>query len=150
MTELNLPKFDFKIKPSEKGNLIFDIIRKKYVVLTPEEWVRQNFVHYLILSKKTPKSLIRIEMHLELNGTRKRSDIVIHNQHGNPLLAVECKAPEIKITQSVFDQLARYNLKLNVPYLIVTNGIVHLFCKYSAEEEKYLFIKDIPEYKEMI
>lgn len=126
--------------------MIFDSIRNKYVALTPEEWVRQNFLQYLIRIKKMPPSLIRVEMFLELNGLAKRSDIVVHDRQGNPLLAVECKAPTVKITQSVFEQLARYNLQLNVPWLAVTNGLTHFICKFSVSEKQYLFLDDIPEY----
>ncbi|MDR1341154.1 MAG: type I restriction enzyme HsdR N-terminal domain-containing protein [Prevotellaceae bacterium] len=144
--QLNLPTFGHRIKNSEKGKTIFDPVRNKYVALTPEEWVRQNFLQYLVQIKKTPQSLVRVEMHLKLNGLAKRSDIVVHNRQGNPLLAVECKAPTVKITQSVFEQLARYNLQLKVPYLVVTNGLTHFFCQYSDTEKQYLFLKDIPEY----
>ncbi|MDR1887190.1 MAG: type I restriction enzyme HsdR N-terminal domain-containing protein [Prevotellaceae bacterium] len=144
--QLNLPPFEHRIKNSEKGKLIFDFVRNKYVALTPEEWVRQNFLQYLIQVKKMPKSLIRVEMSLELNGLAKRSDIVVHSRRGDPLLAVECKASEVKITQAVFEQLARYNLQLNVPYLVVTNGITHFCCKFSETEQQYLFLEDIPEY----
>jgi len=147
--QLNLPQFEHRIKNSEKGKTIFDPVRAKYVALTPEEWVRQNFLQYLIQIKKTPKSLIRVEMSLELNGMAKRSDIVVHNRHGNPLLAVECKASDIRITQAAFEQLARYNLQLNVPYLVVTNGLTHFFCKFSEAENRYFFIEDIPEYDEL-
>jgi type I site-specific restriction endonuclease len=144
--QLNLPAFEHRIKNSEKGKMIFDPVRNKYVALTPEEWVRQNFLQYLIQVKKMPKTLIRVEMSLELNGLAKRSDIVVHNRLGTPLLAVECKASTVNITQSVFEQLARYNLQLNVPYLVVTNGLTHFFCKFSESEKRYLFLTDIPEY----
>jgi hypothetical protein len=144
--QLNLPVFEHRIKNSEKGKIIFDPVRSKYVALTPEEWVRQNFLQYLIQVKKTPKNLICVEMSLELNGLAKRSDIVVHNRQGNPLLAVECKASTVKITQSVFEQLARYNLLLKVSYLVVTNGLTHFFCKFSDTEQRYLFLEDIPEY----
>ncbi|MDR1584227.1 MAG: type I restriction enzyme HsdR N-terminal domain-containing protein [Prevotellaceae bacterium] len=144
--QLNLPIFEHKLKKSKKGAMIFDPVRSKYVALTPEEWVRQNFLQYLIKVKKMPKNLICVEMSLELNGLAKRSDIVVHNRQGNPLLAVECKASTVKITQSVFEQLARYNLQLNVPYLVVTNGLTHYFCKFSEPERRYLFLEDIPEY----
>jgi type I site-specific restriction endonuclease len=147
--QLNLPAFEQKIKNSEKGKTIFDPVRAKYVALTPEEWVRQNFLQYLIQVKKTPQSLIRVEMSLELNGLAKRSDIVVHNRQGTPLLAVECKAPTVKITQAVFEQLARYNLQLNVPYLAVTNGLTHFFCKFSETEKQYLFLETIPEYDQL-
>jgi hypothetical protein len=144
--QLNLPTFEHRIKVSEKGRVIFDPVRRKYVALTPEEWVRQNFLQYLIQVKKTPQTLIRVEMSLELNGLAKRSDIVVHNRMGNPVLAVECKAATVKITQPAFEQLARYNLLLNVPYLVVTNGLTHFFCKLSESENRYIFLEDIPEY----
>ncbi|MDR0560882.1 MAG: type I restriction enzyme HsdR N-terminal domain-containing protein [Prevotellaceae bacterium] len=143
---MNLPKFEHQTRKSEKGTLIFDTVRRKYVALTPEEWVRQNFIQYLIQTKKTPQSLICVEMYLNLNGMSKRSDIVVFNRHGTPALAVECKAPRIKITQAVFDQLARYNLLLRVPYLAVTNGICNIFCKYSDNAGIYSIIPDLPEY----
>jgi hypothetical protein len=144
--QLNLLIFEHKIKTSGKRKMIFDPVRNKYVALTPEEWVRQNFLQYLIKIKKTPQSLIRIEMPLELNGLAKRSDIVVHDRQGAPLLAVECKASTVTITQSVFEQLARYNLRMNVPYLAVTNGLTHFFCKYSITDKRYLFLEDMPEY----
>jgi type I site-specific restriction endonuclease len=141
-----LKLFEHRIKNSEKGKMIFDPVRSKYVALTPEEWVRQNFLQYLIQVKKTPKNLIRVEMSLELNNLTKRSDIVVHNRQGIPILAVECKAATVKITQSVFEQLSRYNLRLNVPYLVVTNGLTHFFCRFSEPEQRYMFLEDIPEY----
>ncbi|MDR2423609.1 MAG: type I restriction enzyme HsdR N-terminal domain-containing protein [Prevotellaceae bacterium] len=146
---MNLPEFEHRIRESEKGKIIFDEVRKKYVALTPEEWVRQNFLQYLIRIKKTPKSLIRVEMHLELNGLSKRSDIVVHNRSGQPVMAVECKAEQVKITQSVFDQLARYNLRLKVPYLVVTNGNAHFFCKYAPDDNCYLFLQNLPDYDDL-
>jgi hypothetical protein len=144
---MNLPVFEQRTrKISGKGLQIFDPVRGKYVALTPEEWVRQNVLQYLIQVKKTPRSLIRVEMSLEINNTAKRSDLVVHDRNGQPLLAVECKAPEVKITQDVFDQLARYNLKLQVPYLLVSNGVTSLVCRYSPTEQRYAFIDDVPEY----
>lgn len=148
--KLNLPEFEHKFKETDKGKAIFDIVRKKYLLLTPEEWVRQNFIHYLIFVKKIPQSLIRVEMYMQVNSMPRRSDIVVHNKQGSPLLAVECKATNIKITQLVFDQLARYNLMLKVPYLIVTNGLNHYFCKYSTEEAKYIFLTEIPEFEDLL
>jgi type I site-specific restriction endonuclease len=147
---MELNAFEHQIKHTENGMTIFDPVRCKYVALTPEEWVRQNFLQYLMQIKKVPKSLIRVEMPLTLNGMTKRSDIVVHDKQGNPLLAVECKASSVKITQTVFDQLARYNLQLHVPYLVVTNGISHFFCRLSTTEHKYLFLENLPEYDELI
>ncbi len=127
--------------------LIFDNLRKKYLVLTPEEWVRQHFVQFLIEEKKYPVTLIALEKQLTINNLKKRTDIVIFSSDGTPNIIVECKAPKIKIAQDTFDQIARYNLKLNANYLIVTNGLEHYFCQLDKENETYIFLKDIPDYK---
>jgi hypothetical protein len=147
MQELNLPKASFKLKSNENKMLIFDNLRKKYVVLTPEEWVRQHFVRFLINDKKYPVSLIALEKQLTLNNRNKRSDILVFNTDGKPEIIVECKAPKIKITQATFDQIARYNLKLKANYLIVTNGLEHFYCQMDFENETYIFLKEIPDYK---
>lgn len=147
MQKLNLPTYNFKLKSNENKTLIFDSLRKKYVVLTPEEWVRQHFVQFLIQEKKYPISLIAIEKQLVINNLKKRTDIVIFSPSGTPNIIVECKAPHIKITQSTFDQIARYNLKLDATYLVVTNGLEHYFCVLDKENETYVFLKDIPSYK---
>ncbi len=147
MEKLNLPEFSFKIKNSEKHTLIFDELRKKNVVLTPEEWVRQNFVKYLVQVKKYPVSLIAIEKQLLINNLKKRTDILIFSSNGLPNIIVECKAPNIKITQDTFDQIARYNLKLKANILIVTNGLQHYYCLLDTEKQTYIFLEDIPEYK---
>jgi len=146
MQQLNLPTYKFRIKSSENKLFIFDIIRKKYVVLTPEEWVRQHFVWFLIEEKKYPISLIAVEKKLTINKLTKRTDILIFNTGGKPDIIVECKAPSIKITQDTFDQIARYNLKLNANYLITTNGLEHFYSKMDFENECYIFLKDIPNY----
>ncbi len=147
MIQLNLPQYKFKIKNSENKALIFDKIRKKYMVLTPEEWVRQNYVTFLIEEKKYPISLITIEKKLTVNGLTKRSDILVFNTKGEPEIIVECKSPSVKITQDTFDQIARYNLKLNANYLIITNGLQHLYCKIDFKKESYVFLPEIPDYK---
>jgi hypothetical protein len=147
MQKLNLPTYPFKVKSSENKTLIFDKIRKKYMVLTPEEWVRQHFVHFLIEEKKYPTSLIALEKELTINNRKKRTDILIFNTDGIPDIIVECKAPKVKITQETFDQIARYNLALNAKYLIVTNGLEHYFCQMDFENENYIFLKDIPSYQ---
>ena len=122
MQLLNLPAYQYKIKTDGQRKQIFDRIRKKYVALTPEEWVRQHFINFLIEQKKYPESLMMVEMKLKYNRQQKRGDIVIYNNLGKPCVIVECKSPEIKITQDVFDQAARYNMTLKVEYLLVTNG----------------------------
>jgi hypothetical protein len=147
MQKLNLPTYNFKFKSSENKTLIFDKLRKKYMVLTPEEWVRQHFVYFLIEEKKYPVSLIAIEKQLTINNLKKRSDILVFNTDGKPEIIVECKAPSIKITQAAFDQIARYNLKLKANYLIVTNGLEHFYCKMDFKNETYVFLKMIPDYK---
>jgi hypothetical protein len=146
MQKLNLPTYSFKLKSNEKHTLIFDNLRKKYFVLTPEEWVRQHYVQFLIQEKKYPISLIALEKQLTINNLKKRTDIVVFNTSGNPDIIVECKAPHIKITQETFDQIARYNLKLKANYLIVTNGLEHYYCKMDFENEQYVFLKEIPNY----
>ena len=147
MIKLNLPQYKFKLKSNENKTLIFDKVRKKYFVLTPEEWVRQHYVSFLIEEKKYPISLIALEKQLTINGLKKRSDILIFNTNGTPEIIVECKAPSVKITQETFDQIARYNLKLQANYLVVTNGLQHIFCKIDTEKESYIFLPEIPDYK---
>ena len=147
MLKLNLPTYNFKLKSKENKTLIFDIIRKKYMVLTPEEWVRQHFVLFLMEEKKYPTSLIAVEKQLTVNNLKKRSDILVFNADGKPEILVECKAPKIKITQDTFDQIARYNLKLKANFLIVTNGLEHFYCKMDFENETYIFLKEVPDYK---
>ena len=146
MQRLDLPTYNFKLKSSENKTLIFDKLRKKYVVLTPEEWVRQHYVCFLIEEKEYPISLIALEKQLIINNRRKRTDILVFNNKGNHEIIVECKAPSIKITQDTFDQIARYNLKLKANYLIVTNGLEHFYCKMDFEKETYIFLKDIPRH----
>jgi len=146
MQQLNLPTYKFRIKSTKNKYVIFDIIRKKYVSLTPEEWVRQHIIHYLIEEKKYPLSLIGIEKKLTINKLTKRTDILVFNTEGLPHIIVECKAPSVNINQNAFDQIARYNLKLNANYLIVTNGINHYYCKMDFEKEEYVFLKNIPNY----
>ena len=149
LQKLNLPDYKFKLKSNENKTLIFDNLRKKYMVLTPEEWVRQHFVQFLIEEKNYPPSLIAIEKQVLVNNLKKRSDILVFNKEGNPDIIVECKAPKIKITQTTFDQLARYNSTLNANFLVVTNGLNHFYCKMDFENETYVFLKEIPDYKQI-
>ncbi|GAA4898388.1 type I restriction enzyme HsdR N-terminal domain-containing protein [Flaviramulus aquimarinus] len=146
MQELNFPKYSFRFKNSENKVSIFDSIRKKFVVFQPEEWVRQHCIQYLIEEKGYPKSLINIEKELTINTLKKRYDIVVFNPNGSIHLIVECKAPKIDIKQDTFDQIARYNLELNATYLMVTNGLNHYYCQMDFENERYRFLKNIPEY----
>jgi hypothetical protein len=126
---------------------IFDDIRKKFIILTPEEWVRQHTVKFLLEEKNYPKSHINVEKLVKVNDINKRYDIVVFHPNGELFLLIECKAPEVKITQETFDQIARYNLKLKAQYLMVTNGLNHYFCEMNLEEEKYIFLKELPEFQ---
>lgn len=149
MTKLNLPGYEFRIREDAGCTEIFDSIRKKYVALTPEEWVRQNFLRFLVDEKQYPASLIIPEHFIKLNKLSKRCDAVIHDRQGLPLLIVECKAPQIKISQDVFDQIGRYNIRLKVPWLIVTNGMQHYCCRIDHSKQTFAFIDDIPVYNEL-
>ncbi|WP_010136581.1 type I restriction enzyme HsdR N-terminal domain-containing protein [Ochrovirga pacifica] len=148
MLKLNLPAVDLKIKSKENKLFIFDPYRKKDIVLTPEEWVRQHVAYYLTHHKNYPSSLTALEKELRLHQTKKRTDIVIYNRLGAPEIIVECKAPTVAINQKTFDQIARYNLQLKATYLIVTNGLEHYFCQMDFENQRYVFLKDIPNYKD--
>ena len=146
---LNFPIVDFRYKKNEKGTLqIFDVIRKKFVDITPEEWVRQHIIHYLIIYKQVPVSMISIEKQLLLNNTKRRTDIVIYNSNLTPLLIIECKAPQIKIDQLTVDQALRYNIELNVPAIFLSNGLQHIFLKLENQGPKVL--KDIPNYENLL
>ena len=144
MHQLNFPKYQFRFKSSENKTLIFDEIREKFIILTPEEWVRQHVVQFLISEKKYPKSLINVEKQLKVKDTIKRYDVVVYNRDGSIFLIVECKAPSIPITQQTFDQIARYNLVANATYLMVANGLEHYYCQMDYENEKYIFLRDLP------
>jgi hypothetical protein len=149
--ELNLPVYSFSVKSNKSGRRqIFDEFRKKWLVLTPEEWVRQNFVKYLIEHKGYPAGLIGIEVTFKFNSLTRRADILVYNRLGNPILIVECKAPEVKIDNKVFDQIVAYNFKFNLSYIVVTNGMKHFACRVADQgSTKYDFIKSIPEYKDL-
>ncbi len=146
MQPLNFPSYTFRVKNSQNKDLIFDVVRKKFVVLTPEEWVRQHVLQFLIVDKKYPLSLINVEKQITINQLKKRYDVIVYNPNGSIILLVECKAPAILIKQDTFDQIARYNFKLNATYLMVTNGLSHFYCQMLMDEEKYLFLKEIPEF----
>ena len=147
MQQLNFPIYNFRFKNSENKVSIFDEIRKKFIILTPEEWVRQHVVRFLLEEKKYPKSLINVEKVISVNGLRKRYDVVVFNPDGSIFVLVECKAPEIKTAQATFDQIARYNLALKAQFLMVTNGHNHYFCQMDFENEKYAFLKELPDYE---
>lgn len=147
MQQLNFPTYSFRFKNSENKPYIFDEIRKKFIVLTPEEWVRQHVVQFLLLNKKYPKSLINVEKLVKVNDINKRYDGIVFNSDGSIFLLIECKAPEVTISQQTFDQIAQYNLVLKAEYLMVTNGINHYFCKMDFEKETYVFLKELPNLK---
>lgn len=148
-TTLNLPEYPFKITLKDNRHFIFDEIRKKHLVLTPEEWVRQHFIQYLILEKKFPKALIQIEGGLSLNRLQKRSDIVIFNTSGERLMVIECKAPSVNITQAVFDQASRYNSVYKARWLVVTNGLKHCYAQIDHIAERFQFSPELPEYLQL-
>ncbi|MFJ1389818.1 type I restriction enzyme HsdR N-terminal domain-containing protein [Capnocytophaga canimorsus] len=147
MQKLNFYPYQFRFKNSENKTLIFDEIRKKFVVLQPEEWVRQHVVQFLIQEKGFPKSLINVEKELMINGLKKRYDIVVYKNTGEILLVVECKAPDILINQKVFDQVFRYNLSLQASVLMVTNGLQHYYAMIDYNSNKLLFMESLPDYK---
>lgn len=149
MQPLNLPTYSFKIKSEDNRKYIFDEIRRKFLLLTPEEWVRQNFIKYLVKEKKYPQQLISIEMEFKIGKLIRRCDIVVFNKSGSPNLIVECKSPAIKINQDTFDQISDYNRHLNVDYLIVTNGNKHYCCMFDKKNRSFSFVEEIPEYSKL-
>ncbi|MEG1748079.1 MAG: type I restriction enzyme HsdR N-terminal domain-containing protein [Tannerellaceae bacterium] len=146
MLLLNLPTFAAKVVQKDGKQTIFDPVRRKYVALTPEEWVRQHFVQYLITEKGFPKELLANEVALTLNGTAKRCDTVVYDHFLIPLMIIEYKAPTIDISRTVFDQVARYNIVLRVQYLVVSNGMNHYCCKIDYLTGTYSFLDGIPNY----
>ncbi len=148
MHPLTLPSYEHRIRETDGEKRIFDPVRRKFVALTPEEWVRQNFLRFLEKDKGYPLSLMAVEMGFRLHKLQKRGDIVAHDGSGSPLLIVECKAPQVKVDQSTFDQIARYNMVLQVPWLVVTNGIHHYCCYIDRNKETYHFVQNIPAYNE--
>jgi len=146
---LNFPAVDFRFQKNEKGNLqVFDIIRKKFVEATPEEWVRQHIIHYLINHKEVPASMISVEKQLLLNKTKRRTDLVVFNSNLKPILLIECKAPEIEINQLTVNQALRYNLELNVASVFLSNGLNHVFIKIDQNTPEIL--KEIPNYQNLL
>lgn len=130
--------------------MILDPVRKKYVKLTPEEWVRQNFIQYLVNEGKYPVGLMRVEVMFSLNKLKRRTDILIHNRRGEPVMIVECKKPDVEIDDDVFDQIVVYNMGLRVPYIVVTNGIDHYACKIDHEQNKWEFLLALPLYEDLL
>lgn len=149
MLPLNLPPCSLKISNDAGKYRVFDVLRKKYIALTPEEWVRQHFVHYLIEHKGFPQALLANEVQIRLNATKKRCDTVLYRRDLSARLIVEYKAPSVEITQAVFDQITRYNMVLKVDYLIVTNGLQHYCCQIDYTRQAYCFLPEIPAYSEL-
>lgn len=147
MHALNLPDFNCDIRKLNENTTIFDAIRKKHVVLTPEEWVRQHFVNYLIAHLNYPKSLIKLERGHSFNTLQKRSDIIIFSRSGAPYMLVECKASHIKIEQKVFIQASVYNKTIQAKFLVVTNGMQHFCCKIDNETNSYVFMDQLPKFE---
>jgi len=150
MQKLNLPEYSFKIKTKEGKSYLFDTLRKKYVRLTPEEWVRQNFVQFLIVEKKYSVSLIVVEAGVKVNKNSQRADLVVFDRSGNPALVAEFKAPEVKINQQTFDQIVRYNMQLKVKFLIVSNGLEHFCCQINYSDNSYMYLAEIPDFSALL
>lgn len=150
MIPLNLPSYNIKLSGTKERPLILDSLRKKYVSLTPEEWVRQHFVHFLIEEKGFPAPLLANEVGLSCGNKQLRADSILYNKSLKPQVIIEYKAPSVTITQKVFDQISAYNMLLHVDYLIVSNGLQHFCCKMDYENHSYYFLKDIPSYSEII
>lgn len=150
MTRLNLPPFEIKLRGTKAQPQIFDILRKKYIALTPEEWVRQHFVHFLVEHKGYPAALMANEIQLKVGEKTLRADSVLYSRDLKPRMIIEYKAPHIPITQKVFDQISIYNMLLHVDYLVVSNGLQHYICQMDYNDKKYLFLEDIPDYEELL
>jgi type I site-specific restriction-modification system R (restriction) subunit len=149
MEPLNLPTYFFRIKEDKGKKYIFDEIRRRFVLLTPEEWVRQHMVNFLVMKKNFPRQLISVEKGFQLNRNRQRYDLLIYNRRGNPLMIVECKAPGVEINQQVFDQAGRYNNKHQAAYMLITNGGKHYCCLINIGSKQYSFLQDIPDFNQM-
>jgi len=148
MQQLNLPSYELKIKQVESQTYVWDEFRRKFIVLTPEEHVRQIFAKYLVKEKKWPKGRVGVEISLKFNKLTKRADIVIYGKDSSAEMIVECKAAKVKITPQTFEQIARYNMNFRAKILVVTNGLTHYCCIPNYETNEYVFVKEIPEYED--
>lgn len=149
MQQLNFPPYTFRFRNHNSRQEIFDPVRRKYVSLTPEEWVRQHVIAYLTGNKGFPVSMIGVEKQLILNKQLKRFDLVVFNRNASPLLLIECKAPGVEITEKAFDQAARYNMLLRAEYFLISNGLEHYTCRIDYENKQYIFIEEIPHFDEV-
>ncbi|MBQ7470807.1 MAG: type I restriction enzyme HsdR N-terminal domain-containing protein [Prevotella sp.] len=147
--KLNLPSYDVRLAGTRERPTIFDMLRRRYVALTPEEWVRQHFVHFLVDVKGYPATLLANEVRLQIGGKLLRADSVLYDNRLRPRMIIEYKAPQIVLTQRVFDQIMVYNMLLHVDYLIVSNGLEHYCCRMDYEHERYEFLQGIPNYEEL-
>lgn len=150
MQKLNLPQFELKMRQKEGKKQIFDPLRKKYVALTPEEWVRQNLIAFFVQYQQYPSGLIAVEMPVNVNGLNQRADVVVYNRKGKPVMIVECKAPGINITKSVFDQAARYNIRLKVEYMMVSNGLQHYCAQLNDDKGGYMMMQSVPSIEQLM
>ncbi|MCM1451823.1 MAG: type I restriction enzyme HsdR N-terminal domain-containing protein [Clostridium sp.] len=151
MTQLNLPRFDIRLAIDRKGRtVVYDPLRAKWIVLTPEEWVRQHFVHFLISNRSYPQALTANEVGLRQNGCVRRCDTVVYGRQAQPVAIIEYKAPEVQITPSVFDQAVRYNMEMRVGCIMVSNGLAHYCCRVDSLASSYHFLRDIPSYPELL
>ena len=149
MFRLNLPPYPIKIQEKGEKRQIFDFLRRKWVALTPEEWVRQHFTHFLVEQKNYPQALLANEVELRIGEKRLRCDTLLYNKELRPRMIIEYKAPNIQIQQKTFDQISVYNLLLKVDYLVVSNGLLHYCCKMDYERQSYQFLEDIPNYESL-
>ena len=149
MEVLNLPETELKLCIKDNRTMVFDILRRRFVTLTPEEWVRQHFVHFLIKHKGYPASCVGNEISLCLNGSRKRCDTVVYDGFARPVMIVEYKSADVGISRKVFEQIARYNIAMRVQWLVVSNGLQHYCCRVDYDNSTYHFLTDIPTYAEM-
>jgi type I site-specific restriction endonuclease len=146
MIRLNLPEYEINVVERDGKRMIFDFLRRKYVALTPEEWVRQHFTHFLVSQKGYPKTLLANEAQLQIGDKHLRCDTVLYNKEMQPLMIVEYKAPQIQLQQKTFDQIAAYNLLLHADFLVVSNGLQHYCCQMVYEQRTYRFLTEIPDY----
>ncbi len=149
MVSLNLPPCEFRLNQKDGKHYIFDVFRKIPVVLTPEEWVRQHFLMWLVNQLGYPKGLIAVETALKYNQMQKRADAVVYTKTGLPLMLIECKAPHVKITQQTFEQAASYNFAFKTRYLVLTNGLDHYCCRIDLDTQKIIYLQNIPTYSEI-
>lgn len=150
MEQLNLPPYDIRLKDVNGRQQIFDVLRRRYVALTPEEWVRQHFVHFLMEQKGYPKGLLCNEIELKIGEKKLRCDTVLYNKEMRPRMIIEYKAPHIVLTQKVFDQISVYNMLLHVDYLVVSNGLQHYCCEMNYAQNRYTFLRAIPDYNSIV